>query len=103
MVPMIPLEELLTPPTDRMPAVLSRFQADRAALERRFPTPFSLPRRERMTAFLTAWRDALERLTFDEFTHSDRLDWLLFRNLLDRERERLDRAAEDFAEAEVLL
>lgn len=100
---MIPLHELLATPSDRMPAVLFRFYADRSALERRFPVFYSPRHREKVGAFLDAWHGALDELPFEEFGASDRLDWLLFKNLLEREREHLGRDAERFAEVAPLL
>ena len=100
---MIPLDELLAPSADRMPAILARFTSDRAAIERRYPNAYSPLRFEKQSAYLTAWTEALEALPFDEFTRPDRLDWLLFRNLLTRERERLERSKAEFEEIASLV
>jgi hypothetical protein len=99
----IPLNELLAPNDDRMPAVLSRYRADRDALERRFPTPFSSVGRERLAAFDNAWCAALDEMPFDRFTRPDRLDYLLFRNHLERRAEQRTHEAEQFAEMAPLL
>lgn len=100
---MIPLDELLAPSSDRMPAILARFASDRAALERRYPNAYSPLRYEKLVAYFTAWSEALEALPFDEFTRPDRLDWLLFRNLLTRESERLQRSKAEFDEIAELV
>ncbi|HZO89467.1 MAG TPA: DUF885 family protein [Chthonomonadaceae bacterium] len=89
--------------TDRMPAVLARYQADRESLDRLYAAPYSPRRRERYRTFFAAWQEILNALPFDELSRSDRADWLLFRNLLERERRRLDRQARQFAEIEPLL
>lgn len=99
---MLPLDEFTLSP-DRMPAFLARFQADRGSLERLFTAPYSPQRRERFRAFIREWREALEALPFDDLTHTDCADWLLFRNLLEREQRRLDREERQFTEMEPLL
>src|SRR4051812_12078712 len=98
----IPLDEF-TPSPDRMPLFLARFQADRDALERLCTAPYSPQRRERFRAFFREWQEALHALPFADLTRSDRADWLLFRNLLQRERRRLDREERQFAGMECLL
>ena len=95
---MIPLDELLASPADRMPAILARFASDRAAIERRYPNAYSPLRFAKLTDYFATWQAALEQLPFDEFTRPDRLDWLLFRNLLTRESERLQRSKVEFEE-----
>jgi hypothetical protein len=97
-----PLEEF-SPSADRMPLFLSRYQADRGSLERCLTAPFSPRRRARLRAFLMEWQAALQALPFDDLTRSDRVDWLLFRNLLEREQWRMDREERQFAETEPLL
>src|SRR5438128_1823714 len=96
------LDDFIASP-DRMPLFLARYQADRGSLERRFTTPYSPHGRERFRAFLAEWRKALEALPFEELTPSDRIDWLLFRNLLERDERRLDREERQFAEMAPLV
>src|SRR5438093_1862607 len=91
------------PSPDRMPAFLARYEADRGSLERLFTTPYSPRRRDRFRAFSAGWREALEALPFEELTRSDRADWLLFRNLLEREERHLEWEERQFAEMEPLL
>ncbi|MCX6366509.1 MAG: DUF885 family protein [Armatimonadetes bacterium] len=100
---MIPLDELLASPADRMPAILARFASDRAAIERRYPNVYSPLRFEKLTDYFETWQNALNTLPFDEFTRPDRLDWLLFRNLLTREIERLQRSKAEFEEISELV
>jgi hypothetical protein len=98
----VALDELVAWP-DRMPAVLTRYRADREALERRFTAPWSARRRERLRGFLEAWQEALEGLPFDEFARSDRVDWLLLRALLSHDLRHLEREERQFAEMEPLI
>lgn len=100
---MIPLDELLAPSADRMPAILARFASDRAAIERRWPNSASQGRHTHLEAFFQTWRTALEELPFESFTRADKLDWLLFRNLLTRETERLSRSQVERDEIATLI
>ena len=100
---MIPLEELLTASADRMPAILARFASDRAAMERRYPNAYSFARHEKLITYFAAWAQALEQLPFDDFTRSDKLDWLLFRNLIQREAGRLERGRMELTEIAELV
>src|SRR6266511_1701791 len=93
----------LAPSPDRMPLFLARYEADRGSLERCFSAPYSTEGRERFRAFFTGWREALEALPFEELTRGDRVDWLLFRHLLECEQRRLDREERQFREMEPLL
>jgi hypothetical protein len=97
-----PNDEFAASP-DRMPLFLARYEADRGSLERLFTAPYSPPRRERLREFFAEWRASLETLPFESLARSDRVDWLLFRHLLEREQRRLDREARQFAEMEALL
>jgi hypothetical protein len=93
----------ITPLLDRMPVFVARFQADRGCLERLFAAPYSPRRRERFRAFLGEWQEALDALPFDDLTRSDRADWLLFRNLLERGRRHLEREERQSGEMEPLI
>jgi len=98
----VPLREL-TASGDRLPVILARYEADRGSLDRLFTTPYSPRRRERLRSFLGAWEDALAAVAGDDLSRSDRLDALLFGNLLEAERWQLDREQRLFAEMELLL
>jgi hypothetical protein len=91
------------PSADRMPSFLARYAADRDSLERCLTAPYSPRRRARMQAFLAEWQQAREALPFDDLTRGDRADWLLFGNLLEHERWRLEQEERQFAEMEPLL
>ncbi len=84
---------------DCIPALLARFKSDRDCLERLLP-PLASPRRtERLLRFYAEWRTRLDSRPFEPLSRSDRVDWLLFRSLLDTEQRRLHRAADRFATA----
>ncbi|HZT43582.1 MAG TPA: DUF885 family protein [Chthonomonadaceae bacterium] len=92
-----------TPTTDRVPALLARFHADRESLKKLFDRPYSPQRRERLRAFYAEWQEMLEALPFAELTRSDRADAILFEDLLHRERRHLEQEEARFAEMEPLL
>jgi len=98
----IPFDDLIVT-TDRMPAVVARFQADRDSIGRRHATPYSTPCWGRTRRFLVDWQQALESVPFGDFPRSDRLDWLLLRNTLARELRRLDRGEARFEEMQPLM
>jgi hypothetical protein len=97
---------------EAMRGLIERFSADRAALGRFYDTPDSEIGRVRNERFLASWRNRLNTVDFDALPQDGRVDYLLFRNLLDHElgsieHERL-RAAEagalvPFADAIVVL
>jgi hypothetical protein len=97
------LPEPFPAPTERMPSLLARYEADRSSLERCFAVPYSPRWHERLRVFIACWREGLLALPFEELSRGDRVDWLLFRRLLDREEERLRRDEQRFAEMEQLL
>src|SRR5262245_28391094 len=99
---MVSYEEC-APSGDRMPCFLARYAADRGSLERCWTVPCSPKWRARLRAFLDGWEEALEALPFDDLTRSDRADWLLFHNLLERERGQLEREEQQCAEIAPLL
>ena len=98
----VPLPEL-TASTDRLPAILARYEADRGSLDRLCTAPYSPRRRERLRSFLEGWGEALRSLPCDDLSRSDRLDWLLAGNLLRAELRRLEREEQLFAEMELLI
>jgi hypothetical protein len=102
MTDLIALDDL-TPMTDRMPAVVARFQADHDLFGRRHATPYSAHCWGRWRSFLAGWRQALEALPFESFTRSDRLDWLLLTNTVARQLGHLDRERDRWTEMEPLI
>ncbi len=90
-------------PTDRLPALISRFQADREALDHLLTAPWSPLRRERFREFYTEWHTSLNAVPFDTLSLADRVDWYLLRNLLATELRNLDKEAQRWHEMEPLL
>lgn len=83
--------------------VLDRYQADRGALSRRYPVPLSRARAARMRRFYEGQLSALERLEFVSLSKQDRVDFLLFENLLEHELRRLEHEARRNEEVAELL
>jgi hypothetical protein len=82
-----------------MPPLLERYETDRDALRRTYSVPMSPRRAERMKAFLEASRKDLDRIDFDALGVEGRIDHLLFRTHLERERRHL--ALETKKDAEI--
>lgn len=90
-------------PTDMMPYLVGRYQADRELLLRRYPLPYSPVRIERLRSFFSEWLANVDLLAFEQLSRSDQVDAVLLRNLLQCEARRLDAEVAQFAEAEPLL
>ena len=94
------------PTGDFMPAFLTRYTADRAALERAFAPQLPSPtKRERMGVFDDEWDEALTQAMMDapQRTRADELDIFLFRHKLTQEQRYRAREAERAAEMEPLI
>ena len=86
------LRSLMSSTTGEMADVVSRFAADAAALQRRYDTPGSTSRRNRLEAFFVTWRDRLKALDFAALSHEGKVDYVLLDNHL---RYQLDLMARD--------
>jgi len=98
----VPVSEF-GPCLDTMPSFVSRYIADREALDRHFVFPYSARRLSVLNEFLAAWAGALEELPFESFSVDDKVDWLLFRNLMARERRALAETAKRYEEMASLV
>ena len=74
-----------------MRGVLERWQADQAALGRRYAVEFSPVREARFRAFHTGWRDQLRQLDFDRLSRAAQVDYILLDTRLVYELALLDR------------
>ena len=66
-----------------MRPVLERFAADRSSLTRYYNVPMSDVRIERMKEFFLDWQKELGKLNFQEMSVDGKIDYLLFKNLLE--------------------
>ena len=87
-------------PANQFIAILARYQADLSSLQRKYPLTLSPVTIERMDAFFTGWRAALDTIAFDTLNQQERVDWVLFRNHLELTiKRRQHQAAQDAAVA----
>ena len=64
---------------------IAEFNANRSALERVYSLKESQEYYERMLHLYRAHQDSLQRIDFEKLSQSDRVDYLCFRNYLERE------------------
>ena len=69
--------------------LIQRYAADRDSLNRTYAIRYSETRRARFDRFYAEQQAALARVNFDALSQDGRVDYLLFRNLLDRQRRQL--------------
>jgi uncharacterized protein (DUF885 family) len=83
--------------------VVERYRADDGSLSRSSPTPMSKERSRQRDEFYRAWLATLEDIDFDSLEHNGKVDYVLLRNHLQRERTRLKHQDERDEEIRVLL
>lgn len=83
-------------------AAVERYRADEGSLSRSHSTPMSAERSERRDKFYQMWLKTLGELDFDALAHSGKVDYVLLRNHLERERTRLAHQDERDEEIRVL-
>jgi uncharacterized protein (DUF885 family) len=88
-------------PSD-MAATVHRYNQDALGLSRRYSVD-SPRRRARMAAFYQEWAELLDGMDFDALNVEGRIDWVLLRNRIDYEADRLTVLAQREEEFEPLL
>jgi hypothetical protein len=88
-----PAPEFLPPERSDMEHVVHRYSQDRAVLHRFYDIE-SPQRRDRAREFYNEWIDRLEGMDFNSLNVEGRIDWVLLRNRLDYELDRLEVEAE---------
>ncbi|MEX2530579.1 MAG: DUF885 family protein [Gemmatimonadota bacterium] len=88
-----PAPEFLPPQQSDLEHVVHRYSEDRSVLHRFYDLESS-QRRERAREFYNEWIDRLEGMDFNALNVEGRIDWVLLRNRLRYELERLDVEAE---------
>ncbi len=83
------LSELLSPPASGLAMLVHRFTVDRSALHRRYDLP-SAERRARLAAFYASWAERMDEIPFEDLGVEERIDYLLLRNRIGYEQERLE-------------
>ncbi len=97
------LEELAAWVPSPMTVVVSRYTSDRRAMLRRHDVSGSEDRREAMGAFFASWEAGLEAMDFEALDQEGRVDWLLLRNRIRYEQQRLRREAKIWQEVGPLV
>ncbi len=82
---------------------IDRYEADRGLLLRSAPAPGSHERDAKLKSFHDGWLDRIKEFDFDQLGQDGRIDYLLFRNLLEHERRRLDILDRERSEWEKLV
>ena len=89
--------------TSELRPLIERFSADRDSLNRVYAIRFSETRRARFDRFYGEQQEALRKVNFDTLSHDGRVDYILFRNYLDRQRRQLSLDAERDRDLEQFL
>ena len=97
------LVALVAQPQSEIATVLVRWQADRAALSRRYNVEYSAVRRERFRSFDASWRAQLKALPFEKLSRPAQVDYLLLDNKLRYELALLERESKLATEMSPLL
>ncbi|TVP53561.1 MAG: DUF885 family protein [Gemmatimonadales bacterium] len=84
-----PVAEYTDPQTSDMREVVERFSSDRAVLGR-FYSVSSPRQRDRMRAFYTEWGERLDAMDYDALNHEGKIDWVLLRNRVRYDADRLE-------------
>ena len=83
--------------------LIRRYSADRGNLNRLLTAPYSIKRHARFLKFYATWIQDLQRLDFTSLNQQEKVDYVLFKNLLDREITESSRESERYAEMEPLI
>lgn len=83
--------------------MITTYQADRGALSRLYSNRLSAEYFERMDAFNQDYLGALTSLNYDSFSEDGKIDYVLFRNYLEKELAELDLEKRAFEEVSQVL
>ena len=96
-------ESAVVASTSELRDLVSRYSADRSALQRRWDVEYSAARRDRMREFYESWQGRLDEIDQLALGVEGRIDYVLLQNDLLYRLRRLDREAETFSEMAALL
>jgi hypothetical protein len=97
------ISELMGLESSELRDIVTRYASDRSGLFRFNSVPNSPRRREAAASFYRQWQGALDRIDFDALGIDGRIDWLLFRNMLDYQMALLGREEKMLAEVAPLV
>ncbi|MCC6677713.1 MAG: DUF885 family protein [Phycisphaerales bacterium] len=92
------LARLSAVPRSEMVAVIRRYQADEGALSRAYRADASPARAERLARLYDGWLSALDGMAFEAMSLDGKVDWVLLRNTVERDRHGLKISADHLAE-----
>ncbi|MBA2378515.1 MAG: DUF885 family protein [Blastocatellia bacterium] len=87
----------------RLRAVIEQYEQDRGAYNRFYSAPLSAARREKFRSIYDQRLADLGRMDFVRLEHQEKIDYLLFRNHLEKELRDLDQTAAQFEEMRRIL
>lgn len=90
-------------PTSELADEIFRFHADLDALQRRYPNRLSEVRHDRISAFFSERLEQLHAWEFESLSPDGQLDFVLWRNYLEKESAQLRTAAEQREEMRPLI
>jgi uncharacterized protein (DUF885 family) len=92
------LDPMVAGPRSELAEVVSRYDADRSALGRRYGVQYSPERTKRLAELTTQWLARLRALDFDKLSQEGKVDYVLLRHELEYDQYQLDRARAQLAE-----
>lgn len=89
----LPVPEYAEPQVSDLRQIVERFSEDRSVLGR-FHSVDSPRQRDRMRAYYSEWEERLDRMDYEALNHEGKIDWVLLRNRIRYETDRLEVEAE---------
>src|SRR5438128_3478605 len=86
-----------------MRSIIEYYVVDRGSLQRSYPVASSPARRERFRKFYSDALERIQKLDFDSMSQEGKVDYILFRNHLERELRQLDIEAKQLNEIQPLI
>lgn len=86
-----------------MRAIIEYYAVDRGSLQRSYPVASSPARRERFRKFYGDGLERIRQLNFDAMSQAGKVDYVLFRNHLERELRQLDIEEKQLADMKPLI
>ena len=70
---------------EEMPEMISRFQSDKYALMRKYTVRESAEYYQRFSKFYADWSEVVKTVSFDQLSQESRVDYILFKNQIEKE------------------
>ena len=92
------LDPMIAGPRSELADVVSRYDADRSALGRRYGVEYSPARTKRLADLTTQWLARLRAVDFDKLSQEGKVDYVLLRHELEYDQYQLERTRAQLAE-----